>query len=723
MGSHRHRREASVNSLDRRAFGASVIGRHSRARCATWITAALGLWLAGLAAHAADAPQTPSAIPAESFFDRPLISRPLISPNGTAVAMLVRNKAGRRQLAIVDTHDVHKVTIAVSFDDVDIDRVHWVDDQRLVFDTWKEDESAWGQKGSGLWAVDRTGANLRMLITANWEQQPAQTGTSIVSRALRPDHEFVRTLRDGTGDIVVAHITHGEAVGTRERYHVDVSGVIPLRLDTRTGHVAQIIAGQAPDHVYDWIIDEKGGILGAVAQSDGTDRLMVPEGSGWVERVAFAQFGESPGAFAFDEVGADGHVYVTRTTEQAGATSGLYRLDLVTGKTESRPVVEVKGFDYRGALVEDFGHHRLLGVNYVSDGPGAAWFDADLTALQKKIDAKLPNTTNEVDPAECGCAERVLVIASSDHQPPLFYLYDRKDDVLQPIGMERADIPARLMADTDFVRIKARDGEDLPVWVTKPKGKGPWPTVVLVHGGPQVRGWVWGWDAEFQYLASRGYLVVAPEYRGSQGYGFEHFRAGWKQWGLKMQDDIADATRWAASQGLADPARTCIAGASYGGYATLMGLVRYPDLYRCGVAWSAVTDINLMYDIWWSDFDDDWKGYGMPVLVGDKVKDAAQFDATSPLKQAAKITRPLLLAHGGVDHRVPIEHAKQLRDALLANHAPLTWVMYAEEAHGWYKPETRADWYRRMTTFLDAQIGPGAQAGAPLAQSRAASAP
>jgi acetyl esterase/lipase len=680
------------------------------------IAAMAGGLLLATAAQGADAPQAPSAIPAESFFDNSFISTPVISPQGDAVAMLVRNKAGRRQLAIVDTHDLHKVTIAASFDDVDVHGARWVDDQRLVFDTWKEDRSAWGQKGSGLWAVDRTGANLRMLITANWEQQPAQTGTSVVSRALRPDHQLVRTLRDGTGDIIVAHITHGEAVGAPGRYHVEVSGEVPLRQDTRTGHVTPLITGEVPDNVYEWIIDEKGSVLGAVARSENTSRLLVPEGGSWKERIAFVRYGVSPGAFDFDEVAADGRVYVERATGEAGGTKGLYRLDLGTGKTESAPVIDVRGFDYRGSLVGDHGRHRLLGVHYVSDGPGTVWFDPDLAALQKKVDARLPGLSNEIDPADCGCAERVLVISTSDHQPPLYFLYDRTDDTLAQIGMRRPDIQARQMADTDFVRIKARDGEDLPVWVTKPKGKGPWPAVVLVHGGPQIRGWKWGWDPEFQFLASRGYLVVAPEYRGSKGYGFAHFKAGWKQWGLAMQDDIADATRWAATQGLADPARICIAGASYGGYATLMGLVRYPDLYRCGVAWSAVTDINLMYDIWWSDSDDDWKDYGLPVLVGDKVKDAAQFDATSPLKQAAKITRPLLLAHGGIDRRVPIEHANQLREALQANHAPLTWVLYPEEAHGWYKPETRADWYRRMQTFLDAQIGAGAPARAPVAQ-------
>ena len=113
-----------------------------------------------------------------------------------------------------------------------------------------------------------------------------------------------------------------------------------------------------------------------------------------------------------------------------------------------------------------------------------------------------------------------------------------------------------------------------------------------------------------------------------------------------------------------------------------------------------MTDIDLMYELWWSDMSDEWKGYGMPTMVGDRVKDGAQFIATSPLHQAAKIRRPLLLAHGGVDRRVPIEHATQLRDALVAEHAPMTWIYYKDEAHGWYKPQTQVDFYKKMAAFL-----------------------
>ncbi len=220
------------------------------------------------------------------------------------------------------------------------------------------------------------------------------------------------------------------------------------------------------------------------------------------------------------------------------------------------------------------------------------------------------------------------------------------------------------MATRDFVHIKARDGHAFAVHVTRPAGKGPWPAVVLVHGGPFMRGGSWHWDAESQFLASRGYIVVEPEFRDSTGFGDKLFRAGWKQWGL------------------ADGKRVCIAGASYGGYATLMGLIRDPDLYRCGVAWAAVTDIGLLYSPTWGDLSEVWKQYGMPVLVGDPEKDAAQFDATSPLKQADRVTQPLLLAFGGTDRRVPMTHGTRFRDAVRKTNSQVEWIEYADEGHG-----------------------------------------
>jgi dipeptidyl aminopeptidase/acylaminoacyl peptidase len=194
--------------------------------------------------------------------------------------------------------------------------------------------------------------------------------------------------------------------------------------------------------------------------------------------------------------------------------------------------------------------------------------------------------------------------------------------------------------------------------------------------------------------------VLEPEFRGSNGYGRKHLHAGFKQWGLKMQDDVTDATRWAIDKKLADPQRICLAGASYGGYSTLMGLIREPEMYRCGVAWLAVTDINLMYDISWSDSSEDFKRYGMPARIGDQLKDAAQLEETSPLKQAHRLKQPLLLAFGAGDARVPLDHGTKFRDAVRKTNSQVDWIVYNGEGHGLFKPENRFDFYERMEKFL-----------------------
>ena len=281
---------------------------------------------------------------------------------------------------------------------------------------------------------------------------------------------------------------------------------------------------------------------------------------------------------------------------------------------------------------------------------------------------------------------------------------------MERVGHSYPKIDPRRMATQKDVRYKARDGLSIPAMLTLPQGGAHknLPLVVLVHGGPYVRGTQWGWNPETQFLASRGYAVLEPEFRGSTGYGRKHFRAGWKQWGLAMQDDIADGAKWAIAEGYADPKRICIAGASYGGYATLMGLVNDPGLFKCGIDWLGVTDIKLLYSgHWWysSDMSNTWKQYGFPDLIGDPVKDAAQFKATSPIEQAARITQPLLLAYGGADKRVPLNHGKEFYAAVKRTNPDVEWVVYDEEGHGWRVPKNRIDFWTRVEKFLDRNIG------------------
>ncbi len=228
-----------------------------------------------------------------------------------------------------------------------------------------------------------------------------------------------------------------------------------------------------------------------------------------------------------------------------------------------------------------------------------------------------------------------------------------------------------------------------------------------MHGGPWARGTFWQWNGDAQFLASRGYVVIEPEYPWQHRLrSSAYFTAGFKNWGTTMQDDVADAARWATEKGLVDGKRVCIAGASYGGYATLMGAIRYPDLYRCGVAWVAVTDPRLLFEpIWRSDIGQEARQYSMPTMIGDPVKDAAMLKAAAPVERASEIKIPILMAFGGEDQRVPIDHGKRMRAAMQAAGQQPEYIVYDGEGHGWLKVENRIDFWQRVEKFLAKNLG------------------
>jgi dipeptidyl aminopeptidase/acylaminoacyl peptidase len=385
----------------------------------------------------------------------------------------------------------------------------------------------------------------------------------------------------------------------------------------------------------------------------------------------------------------------------------LFAFDLNRKTLDKAPFVDIDGFDFMGTLEQDYAAKKILGVRFEADAASTAWLDPLMQGIQKKVDALLPGSVNRVTcPDDCRNPPAVVVAAASDRMPPTYFLYTPGDGHIVGIGSSHPDIRPKQMGKRDFFRYAARDGLQIPVYVTMPpdKAAGPGPAIVLVHGGPWVRGGSWEWDDEAQFLASRGYVVLQPEFRGSTGFGGAHFRAGWRQWGRAMQDDLADAAAWAVKRGWADPKRIGIMGASYGGYATLMGLVRNPDVFRAGVAWAGVTDIGLLYTRAESDMSEDARQYDMKTLIGDAQKDPAAFADVSPLAQAGRIRQPLLLAHGAQDRRVPVVHAAKMRDAVGAKNANVEYVVYPEEGHGWRQEEDSIDFWKRVEAFLDKNL-------------------
>jgi dipeptidyl aminopeptidase/acylaminoacyl peptidase len=645
-----------------------------------------------LAQQGAEAQAT---VPVADFFRIPRVARPALSANGKYLAAAVADDGGRVQLAVFDLENNGQARIVAGFRDADVSRIWWVNDQRIVFDAIDREPSVSRPLAPGLWGVNRDGSGFRQLISASGDYSGAGRSSIITDRKLSWDWQFHDVLADGSNDVLVQGLITNSV---REVVDSKVA-----RLDTVTG-VTRSLSDGAPDHVLTWVMDRQGQPAAVTTLHDGRYQsyLRSSSGAGWEKWQDAAMIG---GSYATPFwVGFDGQlVALDRRVDDASA---LYDVDTKTHQLKAEPAFRLKGYDFSGDMVVDANARRLVGVHYETDAQGTVWLEPLMQATQSAIDVLLPTTVNRIDCQRCMSVPTILVTATSDRQPPIYFLYNRDTKVLRQIAASRPWIKPQSMGMREVQRFTARDGLSIPVLVTHPPGSANVvrPAVVLVHGGPWVRGTHWRWEPEAQFLATRGYVVIEPEFRGSQGYGFKLFRAGWKQWGMRMQDDVADATNWAVQQGWVDPKRVCIAGASYGGYATLMGLVRYNDLYQCGVEWAGVTDINLMYSITWSDSSKENKGYSMPVLVGDRVTDAQQLKDTSPLELAASVRRPLLMAYGGADERVPIEHGKAFRDAVARTNKDVEWVTYPDEGHGWLKFETQVDFWTRVEKFLDRNL-------------------
>ena len=647
---------------------------------------------------------TASAAPPalEAFFKAPEWRGAALSPDGKRLAVVMTVPGKRGALAIVDIGAPEKSRLIAGFSDVDVGVIQWVNDHRLVYTSWDGNASLTESIWPGLWAVDDTGQNNRQLIYN--ADSPESIRTHIADRTLPWHWKLHNVLRDGSNDVII------------EDHQYDANGqptAIQLaRLDTRSGSKRAVIENP-PAHPFSWWTDPQGKVIAVETRNKGKSTLQLPDGDGW--RTLSQGDAATGEGHEFEALTAyvPGYLFlIASDPEDKSDTNVLARLDLTKPGTAPQVLVGMPDFDFIGGPVVDEQTNRLLGIQFESDAQGSYWFDAQFKALQAEIDKLLPNTINRIACTACTSAASVLVVASSDRQPPVYFRFDRAEHKLTALINSRSWIDPAQMGHRELLRFKARDGMNIPVMITHPPGpaRANLPAVVLVHGGPFVRGTHWAdWraDAEAQFLASRGYVVIEPEFRGSTGYGHDLYSAGFKQWGLAMQDDVSDAMDFAVAKGWVDAKRVCIGGASYGGYATLMGLAKEPDRYRCGFEWAGVTDIDLMYSINWSDTSEASKEYGMRKMIGDPEKDAAQLAATSPIKLAARINKPLLLAYGGADVRVPLKHGAAFRSAVEEHNHDVEWVVYQDEGHGWLALETNVDFWTRVEKLLARSIGPG----------------
>ena len=325
------------------------------------------------------------------------------------------------------------------------------------------------------------------------------------------------------------------------------------------------------------------------------------------------------------------------------------------------------------------------------------WIDKDERSFREHLYARFPGQRVSVADDDLQ-EERFLLRVGSDRTLGTYWLYDRRSDTFLRVGELAPWITPDDTVPMHAVTYQTRDKLTIEAYLSMPRGaEGPVPMVVHPHGGPWSRDY-WGCNPLVQFLCSRGYGVFQMNFRGSTGYGRKFLEASYKQWGLKMQDDITDGVEWLIREGYADAKRIAIYGASYGGYAALAGICFTPKLYCCAVDYVGVSNLlTFMKTI---------PPYWRPMLemmyeqVGNPETDREQLEATSPALHADAIRCPLFVAQGAKDPRVNKAESDQMVEALQNRGVEVEYMVKENEGHGFQNQENRFDFYRAMIRFL-----------------------
>lgn len=641
--------------------------------------------------------------PVQAFFPNPQISAAEISPDGKYLAMIVAdNRTGdqRKGLAVMSL-DNHKITASFrTIGNQDIYWYWWANDERLLIATATQTGSLDTPILDGkLYGINVDGSQLLQLTGLVPGGPDSYTHISGHQQLLY----FVSMLYIPPLDahqIIIQAVTSG---GIRNQFDQAYS------LDIYDGSVRDIAHPPAANGT---LLTDNSGVVRLAVGSDtlnGSSKFFY-RASGtdldWKNLSALydhddpADSGLRPLGFA-----ADNHdIYWLGRTPSS--TLGLFTLDPDTLKTTllyGDPEYDIDGevwsFDWQKT-------RHIVAVTTMPELPALHVLDSDSRKAQDlaSLYAAFPDQVVDIT-SNTRDGSKMVIFVHSDRNPGAFYLFDAKTSKVSLLFKALPDIGPRQMADMQPITFKARDGLVLHGYLTLPPGSSGknLPLIINPHGGPHGIRDEWDWDAEAQFFAAHGYAWLQVNYRGSGGYGMKFQDLGYRHWGTTMQSDLADAVQWAIKQGIADPKRVCIYGASYGGYAALENSILYPQLYQCTVGYVGVYDLTLMGR---SDFS--YYAYGdryLDVVLGT---DSAGLKAESPAYQVDKIRDPLFIVYGGADKRVVPKNAEELMTALDKAGKKYEVLYKRNEGHGFSKPEDRFELYTRMLAFFDRYIGPGA---------------
>lgn len=656
----------------------------------------MGAWRWVLAAWLAVSPFVAAAqVDVGAFVRKDKFGDIKLSPSGEYYAATVTLE-DRTALAIMQRSGNKLTARFVLGKNTHVSGFWWVNPERVLISiSEKYGQLDEPQPTGELYGINADGSKLEMLV--GYRVQSRGAGTRIQPKKVEDVAAFlVDTLPGDDKNVVIAVWPFSEDPFTRAE-----------RMDVYTGRRTPVT--RAPVRRADFVTDNSGVVrFASGAGPDNVRKLYYRAGDGaeWALVNDESLTGHGEHAIGFSDDNRTAYLL----SERRKGPSIIVAYDVASGERKAvlqDDVVDPHSIIYRDGVIgvdADTASGRVpVGVVYADGKPRTAFFDpaGKEATLQKELEQAFAGHAVGITSITAD-GNTALVEMYSDRNPGDFYLFriaERKADYL----LSRRDwFDPEKMAETRPVRWTARDGLPLHGYLTLPPGADArnLPLIVLPHGGPFGVRDAWVFDDEAQMLASAGYAVLQPNFRGSGGYGRAFREAGARQWGLAMQDDVTDATRWAIEQGIADPRRICIYGASYGAYAALMGAAKEPGLYRCAAGYVGVYDLPMMH----TRGDVQRRGSGETYL-NQWIGPRGELAAVSPVNLADRVKVPVFLAAGGEDERAPVQHTETMERRLKAAGVPVEALYYKTEGHGFYVEANQREYYGKLLDFFSRNIG------------------
>ena len=617
--------------------------------------------LADAVCHAA-----PSRLPPlEPFFAEPARFAECLSPNGKLVAYLGPDDAGVNSLWTVETDNPGKPS-----------RISAVDGPAVTAFFWLGD-------GSILWQVIRSNGSLRFFL--------GQPRHGAAAREILAGEKRIVSLA-GVVDSADPCLLVGLAdspTAFPDLFRVRLDG--NDRPEPVCANRHRIIA---------WAWDATGAPVAGLRWTDGGAKEILDLRNDGGTVVFRAEAGDDARLLFASTDGS--HAFVL--TNRGSDLTRLVSLDLTTGGSATLASDPLGKVDVE-QVVTDFGGNTILAAGYRDERIRWQALDPAFTKLLDVLE-KIPQSRCMTVLGMDVTREHCLLKRLSKRDPGTVDVIDLESGILRMLWRVCPDLDPDSLCETESLDYPARDGCRIPAFLTVPRNsEPPWPLVVFPHGGPRMRTNP-GLDGRVQFLASRGYAVLQPDFRGSRGYGKAFMNAGDGQWGKGlMQTDVTDGVEHLVGIGLADRARVAIMGGSYGGYAALAGLAFTPDLYAAGVCLFGISDLSA-----YAAFcPTEWQPFAGDTVrrLGDPSTAAGRsvLADLSPVNHAALVRAPLLIYHGLNDNLIPVGHTRRMVAALKQAGKPVTCLLAPDEAHGFMRQESEMAVYRAIEVFLHTHIG------------------